>query len=115
MTDSEEEGLRLRLNAFASLPTLNIGMGEIKESEVLKCCEDYADNYPIEGRITVNRTAMRKALEVFLIAHTKAVTVEAIVTECENQVEGDVEGWTSYDWEVFKKQLTARLIKLIQE
>jgi hypothetical protein len=47
-------------------------------------------------------------------AHTKAVTVDAIVAECENQVEDDVEGWTSYDWEVFKKQLTARLLKLTQ-
>jgi hypothetical protein len=112
MTDSEEEGLRLRLNAFASLPTLNIGMGEIKESEVLKCCEDYADNYPIEGRITVNRTAMRKALEVFLIAHTKAVTVEAIVKLAE-------------EWDAYRvvtptdpdgiEDFRARLLKLIQE
>jgi len=96
----------------ASPSTLNIGMGEIKESEVLKCCEDYADNYPIEGRITVNRTAMRKALEVFLIAHTKAVTVEAIVKLAE-------------EWDAYRvvtptdpdgiEDFRARLLKLTQQ
>ena len=95
-----------------SQPTLNIGMGEIKESEVLNVCEIYADNYPIEGRITVNKVAMRKALEVFLIAHTKAVTVDAIVKL--------VEEWDAYCVVTSAdpdgiEDLRARLLNLTQQ
>lgn len=35
----------------------------LKEQDIFDVCERYADNYPCEGRITVNRLAMRRAVE----------------------------------------------------
>ena len=40
----------------------------LKDQDILDVCDRYADNYPIEGRITVNPMAMRRAVEPLMDA-----------------------------------------------
>ena len=105
----------------ASPPTLNIGMGE---EEIEAKAKEYSAELRSMLRHLGEQESTRHGSTAFFAydsalrfanAYTKAVTMEAIVAECENQIEDDVEGWRSYDWEVFKKQLTARLLKLTQQ
>ena len=112
ITESEEEGLRFRLNAFASTSTLHIGMGEITHQQVTDAVETYADNDPTNGPITVSRRGMRAALHQFANAHTKAATVDAVVKLAEE--------WDAYCVVTSAdpdgiEDFRARLLKLIQE
>jgi hypothetical protein len=49
----------------------------LKEQDILDVCERYADNYPIEGRITVNSRSMRLAVEP-LVEAARAKDAELI-------------------------------------
>lgn len=49
----------------------------LKEQDILDVCERYADNYPCEGRITVNSMAMRRAVEP-LVEAARAKDAELI-------------------------------------
>lgn len=113
MTESEEEGLRFRLNAFASPPTLNIGMGE---SDVMPLAEVtfetiYHHKPRLEGSDTLRVVNIADGIRA-ANAHTKAVTVEAIVKLAEE--------WDAYcvvtpaDPDGIEDFRT-RLLKLIQE
>ncbi len=114
MTESEEEGLRFRLNAFASPPTLNIGMGESEVQAFV--LDDLTDDSHVglgpthESALTIARAFMQRGMNA-AIAHTKAVTVEAIVNLAEE--------WNAYcvvtpaDPDGIE-DFRARLLKLIQ-
>jgi hypothetical protein len=63
----------LRGETFAALAILAVAKDRpqpavdgLTEAEVFQVCEDYADNYQIEGRITVQPKAMRIAVENML-------------------------------------------------
>ena len=58
-----KDGLRYANTRAVSVDKM---LGEAKDSEVAKLCEDYADNYMIEGRITVRSSAMKIAINNFL-------------------------------------------------
>lgn len=115
MTESEEEGLRFRLNAFASPPTLNIGMGESEVQAFV--LDDLTDDSHVglgpthESALTIARAFMQRGMNA-ANAHTKAVTVEAIVNLAEE--------WDAYcvvtpaDPDGIEDFRT-RLLKLIQE
>jgi hypothetical protein len=53
----------------------------VGDEDVLGVCERYADNYPIEGRITVNAMAMRRAVEPLIEADRQKTreVVQALV------------------------------------
>ncbi len=64
-----EDGLRYARDMGYLRPSQAIGEQTpvvIKDSEVFTACETYADNYPIEGRITTSPKAMRMALKKFM-------------------------------------------------
>lgn len=135
MTESEEEGLRFRLNAFASPPTLNIGMGEEDmEKHATAMCGDHGGiqgcscsmcgsplgpmeltqfcpgcGTPVDWPMADGTVVRSKGRAN---AHTKAVTVEAIVKLAEE--------WDAYcvvtpaDPDGIE-DFRARLLKLIQQ
>ena len=82
----------------------------LKEQDILDVCERYADNYPIEGRITVNSRSMRLAVEPLVeAARAKdAELIQRLVDEVAAWMQPDLdERFRGEQWHQSKRILDA--------